>query len=91
MNRIKLKKALRQKTKCAIQHDGWTCATCFFAMSEELTNQDWQALLPEVVLSGEDEAKTLSLAYGNAALVSVIELAKRIIKLEAEVKALKGK
>jgi hypothetical protein len=52
--------------------------------------QDWQALLPEVVLTGEDEAKTLSLAYGNAALVSVIELAKRIVKLEAEVKALKG-
>jgi len=52
--------------------------------------QDWQTLLPEVVLTGEDEAKTLSLAYGNAALVSVIELAKRLVALEAEVKALKG-
>jgi len=52
--------------------------------------QDWQSLLPEVVLAGEDEDKTLSLAYGNAALVSVIELAKRFVALKAEVTALKG-
>jgi hypothetical protein len=59
--------------------------------------QDWQSLLPEAVLEGDDEAKTLSIAYGNAALVSVIELAKRIMEqdecikeLRAEVKALKG-
>lgn len=43
--------------------------------------QDWQKLLPEVVYEGEH----LSLAYGNAALVSAVELAKRLIALEATV------
>jgi hypothetical protein len=50
--------------------------------------QDWQELLPEVVTEGADEAKTLALAYGNAALVSVIELAKRVIQLERRLAAL---
>lgn len=41
--------------------------------------QDWQLLLPEVVEETGDD-KTLSLAYGNAALVSTIELAKRVVE-----------
>jgi hypothetical protein len=45
MKKLELKKALREKTGCTIQHTGWTCGTCFFAISNELTNQDWQALL----------------------------------------------
>ena len=45
MNKIRLKRALKKKTYCAIQHDGWPCGTCFFFMSGTLTNQDWQALL----------------------------------------------
>lgn len=40
--------------------------------------QDWQSLLPEVVTDGDH----LSLAYGNAALVSVIALAQRMLRLE---------
>jgi hypothetical protein len=44
--------------------------------------QDWQKLLPEVVQVGSDENNTLSLAYGNAALVSAVELAKRVVELE---------
>jgi hypothetical protein len=52
--------------------------------------QDWQKLLPEVVQTGSDEEKTLSLAYGNAALVSVVELAKVVIELKAEVQSLKA-
>jgi hypothetical protein len=59
--------------------------------------QEWQALLPEVVLTGTDKNQTLSLAYGNAALVSVVELAKdnidlraRLAKLEALVQKLIG-
>lgn len=46
--------------------------------------QDWQKLLPEVV-SGQE---ILSLAYGNAALVSAIELAKRVVEQEARTKRL---
>lgn len=52
--------------------------------------QDWQRLLPEVVMVGDDEAKTLSLAYGNAALVSAIELAKRVVEQEARIKRLES-
>ena len=42
--------------------------------------QDWQKLLPEVI--SEDEEGILSLGYGNAALVAVVELAKRVLELE---------
>ena len=51
--------------------------------------QEWQKLLPEVVMEGTDDAKTLSLAYGNAALVACIELAKEVVALKAEIAALK--
>jgi hypothetical protein len=46
--------------------------------------QDWQKLLPEVVTEADDEAKTLTLAYGNAALVSAIELAKEVVDLKSK-------
>lgn len=46
--------------------------------------QDWQALLPEVVSA--DKNLNLSLAYGNAALVSCIKLAQRILELEKQLK-----
>jgi hypothetical protein len=39
------KKLLNNKTKCIIQHTGWPCGTCFFAISKKLTNKDWQAVL----------------------------------------------
>ncbi len=45
MNKIKLKRALKKKTHCSIQYNGWPCGTCFFSMSKTLTNKDWQALL----------------------------------------------
>jgi hypothetical protein len=40
-----LKKALRNATHCTLQHDGWTCGSCFFAISNKLTNADWQSVL----------------------------------------------
>jgi hypothetical protein len=49
--------------------------------------QDWQKLLPETVMTDADGF--LSIAYGNAALVSVIELAKLVVELKAEINALK--
>lgn len=52
--------------------------------------QDWQELLPEVVMAGSDDAKTLSLAYGNAALVSAVELAKDNRELRARVERLEA-
>jgi hypothetical protein len=51
--------------------------------------QDWSKLLPEVVSS--NEKGILSLAYGNAALVSVIKLAEKVIELEERIKVLEGK
>ena len=44
-------------------------------------------LLPEVVV-GKD---TLSLAYGNAALVAAIELAKQVVELKKEIELLKAR
>jgi hypothetical protein len=40
-----LKTALRKATGCRIQHTGWPCGTCFFSISDKLTNKDWQAVL----------------------------------------------
>lgn len=45
MKKQKLKKTLAEKTSCRIQHTGWCCGTCFFAISKKLTNKDWQSLL----------------------------------------------
>lgn len=45
MSKSKLKKLLSKATWCGAQHDWRPCWTCFFTMSEELTNQDRQALL----------------------------------------------
>jgi hypothetical protein len=50
--------------------------------------QDWQKLLPEV--THKDEDGILSLAYGNAALVSAIELAKRVVSQESRIKRLES-
>ena len=30
---------------CAVQHTGWPCATCFFHLSDDITNADWQTVL----------------------------------------------
>ena len=49
--------------------------------------QSIQKLLPEVVQEGEH----LSLAYGNAALVAAIELAKQVVELKKEIELLKAK
>ena len=45
MNKRVLKMSLKRATGCDIQHNGWPCGTCFFAMSKKLTNSDWQGLL----------------------------------------------
>jgi len=49
--------------------------------------QDMQKILPEVVQDGEH----LSLAYGNAALVAAIELAKQVVELKKEIELLKAR
>jgi len=53
--------------------------------------QEWQKLLPEVVMESTDEAKTLALAYGNASLVAAVKLAERVVALEARIAALEAK
>ena len=47
--------------------------------------QDWQKILPEVVTTDADDK--LSLAYGNAALVTCVALAQRVLALEEKLKA----
>jgi hypothetical protein len=53
--------------------------------------QDWQKLLPEVVAVSAGEEGTLALAYGNAALVSAIELAKRVVSQDAKIASLEDR
>jgi hypothetical protein len=48
--------------------------------------QDWQKLLPEVIQEGE----YLSLAYGNAALVSAVQLAKRVVEQDERIAKLEA-
>ena len=45
MTKRDLKGLLREKTGCVIQHTGWPCGTCFFSITEELTERDWQTVL----------------------------------------------
>ena len=57
MDREILRIALAEKTSCEIQHDGWCCGTCFFAISKKLKNKDWQGLL---VFRGDYTTKEMS-------------------------------
>ena len=50
--------------------------------------QSLQEILPQTVIA--DEEGMLKVAYGNAAMVSVIELAKIVIELKQEIANLKG-
>jgi hypothetical protein len=50
--------------------------------------QDMKKVLPETVL--KDESGMLSVAYGNAALVACVELAREVLKLRAEIETLKN-
>jgi len=40
-----LKALLRNKSGCEMQHTGWTCGTCFFSISKDLDNKEWQTVL----------------------------------------------
>ena len=58
MKKMQMKRTLLKATGgCNIQHTGYPCGTCFFAMSDELTNEDWQALL---YFRGDYKKKDLS-------------------------------
>jgi len=51
--------------------------------------QSLQEVLPETVM--EDIEGTLSVAYGNAALVSAVELAREVVELKKRLEALEAK
>lgn len=62
-------------------------------VDEEMTQvgvsaQSLAAIMPNAVYEGNDG--TLSVAYGNAALVACVELAKRVVELEKQLAELKG-
>ena len=50
--------------------------------------QNWQAVLPEVVLKANDKEGTLSMQYGVAALVSSIIIARKVVSHEKRIKQL---
>ncbi len=50
MTKRELKRILKKKTDCSIQHDGWPCGTCFGTVlpdniSEEKAQDFWRSLL----------------------------------------------
>lgn len=51
--------------------------------------QSLREVLPDAVTEGNDENKTLGVAYGNAALLASVELAKEVVSLKAEIQELK--
>ena len=44
--------------------------------------QDWQRVLPQVVLTANDAEHTLSMQYGVAALISAITIARKVVNHE---------
>jgi hypothetical protein len=46
--------------------------------------QSLKPLLPEAVIEATDDFKTLSVAYGNAAMASAVELAKEVVSLKEQ-------
>ena len=47
--------------------------------------QSLQQLLPQAIMTAEDEMQTLSVNYGGAALASAVELAKEVVDLRSRV------
>ena len=47
--------------------------------------QDWQTILPEVVMTSDDEQRTLSLSYGVAALLASITTARKVVDHERRI------
>jgi hypothetical protein len=45
--------------------------------------QSLREILPNAICTSSDEAQTLTVAYGNAAMVSVVELAKEVVALKS--------
>ena len=76
-------------TKLAKVKSGIFDRTDFPITQPGVSAQSLRKVLPEAVL--EDESGMLSVNYGGAALVSVIELANLVLKLKKEIEELKNK
>lgn len=70
--RKELKEILHDKTSCRLQHDGWTCGTCFYSLSKRFTNKDWQTVL---FVRGDYKKSELDLNF------NVLKRVERIINI----------
>ena len=52
--------------------------------------QSLQQILPEAIITADDDIKTLSVNYGGAALASAVELAKKVVEQEERIKRLEA-
>ena len=52
--------------------------------------QSLETLMPEAVITGNDEMHTKSVAYGNAALASAVMLAKEMVEMKSMIEELKA-
>ena len=77
-----LKELIGNKTGCRVQYTGWACRTCFFAISGELTNKDWQALL---LFRGDYKKKDLDNLPKdvNASIEKIARLCRNECKIKA--------
>jgi len=56
-----------------------------------ISAQGLRKILSEVVLEGDDDRKLLSVAYGNAAMVTCVRLCQVVLQLGARIQALESK
>jgi hypothetical protein len=75
--------------KLSLVRSGIYDRTDIEATQAGVSAQSLQEVIPEAVT--ESEEKKLTVAYGNAALVACVELAKEIVNLKNEIAELKSK
>lgn len=80
MTKTELKKVLKRATNCTVQHNGWTCGTCFFAMSDNLNNQDWQAVLLFRGDYKKEDLNNLPQSIENS-LIKTMSIARGVAKI----------
>lgn len=51
--------------------------------------QSLQRMMPNAIITATDDMRTLSVAYGNAALAAAVELAKEVVDLKAQLAELR--
>ena len=83
-NRAKLKHLLGKETGCTVQHDGWTCGTCFFPIVDEIKglsdDNDHNYWLAVLYVRGDYDDFNWSEGYPNKDFSKSEALADELVK-----------